>query len=130
MLQRRSKTDRLDATLLADLLRINQLPLAHIPSGRHQWLRDITRHRRRLVHGQVEVKNLLRWLPAKHNIEALYKYPFGTRGLYWFGRQNFGFADNQIRDELMERLAHYVKQIDHLDEQLAQLKTQFPEAEH
>jgi transposase len=129
MLQRRSKTDRLDATLLADLLRINQLPLAHIPSDRHQMLRDITRHRSRLIHGQVEVKNLLRWLLAKHNVEAPYKYPFGTRGLYWFSRQDFGFADNQMRDELIERLAHYVKQIDHIDEQLGQLKTQFPEAE-
>jgi transposase len=31
MIQRRSKTDKLDAQLLANLLRINQIPLAYIP---------------------------------------------------------------------------------------------------
>jgi transposase len=129
MLQRRSKTDRLDSMLLADLLRINQLPLAHIPSDRHQMLRDITRHRSRLTHGQVEAKNLLRWLLAKHNLEAPYKCPFGPRGLYWLSRQDFGIADNQMRDELIERLAHYSKQIGQVDQQLVQLKSQFPEVE-
>jgi transposase len=49
MLQRRSKTDRLDAMLLANLLRINQIPLAHIPAESYQRLRDLTRHRSRLV---------------------------------------------------------------------------------
>ena len=34
MVQRRSKTDTLDSQLLANLLRINQIPLAYIPSGR------------------------------------------------------------------------------------------------
>lgn len=45
MVQRRSKTDRLDAQLLAQLLRINQIPLAYIPSEEFQLLRDITRQR-------------------------------------------------------------------------------------
>jgi transposase len=129
MLQRRSKTDRLDAALLADLLRINQLPLAHIPSDRHQMLRDITRHRSRLVHGQVEAKNLLRWLLARHNLEAPYKCPFGPRGLYWISRQDLGLADNQMRDELIERLAHYGKRLKLVDEQFEQLRPQFPEVE-
>jgi transposase len=129
MLQRRSKTDRLDAALLADLLRINQLPLAHIPSDQHQMLRDITRHHSRLVHGQVEVKNLLRWLLARHNLEAPYKYPFGPRGLYWISRQDLGLADNQMRDELIERLAHYEKRLKLVDQQFEQLRPQFPEVE-
>ena len=42
MVQRRSKTDRLDAQLLAQLLRINQIPLAYIPTEEQQMLRDIT----------------------------------------------------------------------------------------
>lgn len=31
MIQRRAKTDRLDCQLLANLLRINQIPLSYIP---------------------------------------------------------------------------------------------------
>src|SRR5256885_1573544 len=34
--QRRSKTDRLDSQLLAQLLRLNQIPLAYIPEPRYQ----------------------------------------------------------------------------------------------
>jgi transposase len=42
MIQRRSKTDKLDAQLLANLLRINQIPLAYIPPEPYQQLRDLT----------------------------------------------------------------------------------------
>ena len=35
MIQRRTKTDKLDAQLLANLLRINQIPLAYIPPERY-----------------------------------------------------------------------------------------------
>ena len=45
MIQRRSKTDKLDAQLLANLLRINQIPLAYIPPEPYQQLRDLTRCR-------------------------------------------------------------------------------------
>src|SRR4030095_5349302 len=48
MVQRRSKTDKLDSQLLANLLRINQIPLAYIPPAHYQQLRDVTRHRSRL----------------------------------------------------------------------------------
>lgn len=129
MVQRRSKTDRLDAMLLADLLRINQIPLAHIPSEKHQMLRDITRHRSRMSRGQAESKTILRWILARHNVTAPYKYPFGPRGRYWLTRQDFGPADNQVRDELLARLDHYNKQAALLDSQLERLQTEFPEAE-
>ena len=36
MIQRRSKTDKLDSQLLANLLRINQIPLAYVPPEPYQ----------------------------------------------------------------------------------------------
>ena len=45
MIQRRAKTDKLDAQLLANLLRIDQIPLAYIPPEPYQQLRDLTRSR-------------------------------------------------------------------------------------
>ena len=56
MIQRRSKTDKLDAQLLANLLRINQIPLAYIPPEPYQQLRDLTRGRARLVQEQAVAK--------------------------------------------------------------------------
>jgi transposase len=107
MVQRRCKLDRLDSALLAQLLRLNQIPLAYIPSPRYQPLRELTRFRGRLSQSQTLGKIGLRVLLAKHNWTAPYKCPFGPRGLYWFSRQDFGPEDNFVRDELLERFAHF-----------------------
>jgi hypothetical protein len=45
-------------------------------------LRDVTRHRARMVRGQASAKISFRALLARHNLQPLYKYPFGPRGLY------------------------------------------------
>lgn len=70
MIQRRAKTDRLDCQLLANLLRINQIPLAYVPPMSYQQLRDVTRYRARLVRSQSHAKIGLRALLARHNCEA------------------------------------------------------------
>ena len=51
MIQRRTKTDKLDAQLLANLLRIDQIPLAYVPPKHYQALRELTRCRARLIRG-------------------------------------------------------------------------------
>ena len=129
MVQRRSKTDRLDAMLLAQLLRIDQIPLAYVPSERFQSLRETTRQRCRLTQAQTQVKQAFRWLLARHNVNPPYKCPFGPRGLYWFSRQDFGPVDNPIRDELLERLQHFDKQLKAMDARLSELRPAYPEVE-
>lgn len=129
MVQRRSKTDRLDAMLLAQLLRIDQIPLAYVPSERYQALREITRQRCRLTYAQTGVKQALRWLLARHNMDPPYKSPFGPRGKYWFSRQDFGAVDNPIRDELLERLMHFDRQLAAMDARLRELRPDYPEVE-
>jgi transposase len=127
MTHRRSKTDRLDSQLLAQLLRLNQIPLAYIPEPRFQFLREITRLRGRLSRGQSQVKTGLRALLARHNLTAPYKVPYGKRGLYWLSRQSFGPVDDLVRDELLERFAHYQKQLDALDARLKAVAADYPE---
>ena len=82
-------------------------------------IREVTRHRTRLAHGQTQVKQGLRCILARHNLLARYKYPFGPRGLYWFSRQDFGLVDNPVRDELLARLAHYSRELGAIDARLA-----------
>jgi transposase len=129
MIQRRSKTDKLDAQLLADLLRINQIPLAYIPPEPYQQLRDLTRGRARLVRDQAEVKIKLRALLARQNRQAPYRVPFGKRGVAWFGKQDFGPIENLVRDELLLRLAHYGKQLTILEQHAAAVREAFPQVE-
>jgi transposase len=129
MIQRRSKTDKLDAQLLANLLRINQIPLAYIPPQPYQQLRELTRCRARLGRDQAEVKIKLRALLARQNREAPFRVPFGPRGLAWFGQQDFGPIENLIRDELLARLSHYRRQLTILDEHLARTGGDFPQVQ-
>jgi transposase len=129
MIQRRSKTDKLDAQLLANLLRINQIPLAYIPPEPFQQLRDLTRTRARLVQEQAVAKIKLRALLARQNRQAPYRVPFGKRGLAWFGKQDFGPIENLVRDELLLRLEHYRKQLAILEEKLVSVRQLFPQAE-
>ena len=116
MIQRRTKTDKLDAQLLANLLRINQIPLAYIPPEPYQQLRDLTRCRARLGRQLAEVKIQLRALLARQNRESPYRTPFGPRGLAWFRGQDFGPIEDMVRDELLERFRHYAKQMTLFDQ--------------
>ena len=129
MIQRRSKTDKLDAQLLANLLRINQIPLAYIPPEPYQRLRDLVRCRTRLGRELAESKIQLRALLARQNREAPFRVPFGVRGLAWFRSQDFGPIENLVRDELLARMRHFGRRITILDRRLAEIGQDFPQAE-
>jgi transposase len=129
MIQRRTKTDKLDAQLLANLLRINQIPLAYIPPEPYQQLRDLTRCRARLGRQLAEVKIQLRALLARQNRESPYRTPFGPRGLGWFRGQDFGPIESMVRDELLERFRHYAKQMTLFDKRLEGMREAFPQVE-
>ena len=129
MIQRRTKTDKLDAQLLANLLRIDQIPLAYIPPEGYHQLRELTRCRALLGRGLADVKIRLRAILARRNREAPYRVPFGRRGLAWFREQDFGPIENLVRDELLGRFAHFSRQIAILDARLTEVQVQFPETE-
>jgi transposase len=129
LVNRRSKTDRLDSQLLANLLRIDQIPLSYIPSDEYQHLREVTRHRARLSRLMSEAKNGLQALLARHNRVAPYRAPFGPRGIRWFIQQDFSAADNTVRDELVDRIAHYRLQLAAIDQRLEQLRDVYPQVE-
>jgi transposase len=129
MIQRRTKTDKLDAQLLANLLRINQIPLAYIPPEPYQRLRDLVRCRTRMGRELAEAKIQLRALLARKNREAPFRVPFGVRGLAWFRRQDFGSVENLVRDELLTRMTHFGQQITIFDRQLVETAQGFPQTE-
>jgi len=129
MILRRSKTDKLDAQLLANLLRINQIPLAYVPPEPYQQLRDLVRCRAKLAQDRAEAKIKLRDMLARQNLISPYKTPFGPRGLAWFRSRDFGLVGNMLRDELLARLWHYDRQIAVFDEQLEKCRPDFPQTE-
>ncbi len=76
----RIKTDRIDANILCDLRRANLLPTSYVPPPPIRDLRELLRHRMRLVHDRTQVKNRLTTLLTKANLQAPGTDPFGVKG--------------------------------------------------
>ena len=65
---RRTKTDRNDSLLLAELLYHNRLPMAYVPDEPVRALRELCRHRHRLAHQLALTRRHLRWTGLKNNL--------------------------------------------------------------
>jgi transposase len=125
----RAKTDKLDAELLAKLLRIDMIPRAYVPPREYQELRDVTRTRARLGRAATQAKNQMYALLRRRNLHAPYRNVFCKAGREWLQGLDLGAAGNVSRDELLLRLAHYTQQLKGLDQHLAALVQDFPQAQ-
>lgn len=76
----RIKTDRIDANILAHLLRANLIPEAWVPPAGIRELRTITRYRASLVKLQTEVKNQVHALLMRNGIRHEFSDLFGNAG--------------------------------------------------
>lgn len=65
----RLKNDRVDARMLAHLLRTNLLPESYVAPAEVRELRELVRHRAALVRMQTRLKNRIRALLAKRNLK-------------------------------------------------------------
>lgn len=65
---RRTKTDRNDSLLLAQLLRDNRLPMAYVPDEPVRALRELCRHRHRLARQLALARRQMRWISLKNNL--------------------------------------------------------------
>lgn len=76
----RIKTDRIDATILAHLARTNLLPTAYAPPIEVRELREVVRHRAKLVRERTRHKNRIHRVLAQYNIHAPCSDLFGKQG--------------------------------------------------
>jgi transposase len=125
----RAKTDKLDAKLLAKLLRAELIPTAYVPPKPYADLRGVTRARARLSRHMTETKNELHALLTAANQHSPYRDAFCKTGRRWLQTVDIGTAGNIARDELLRRLEHYDAEIKLLDEKLDELAASFPETE-
>jgi len=66
----RLKSDKVDALMLAKLLKADLLPTVWIPPAAQRYVRELLTHRARLVRQRTSVINELHALYAKRNIDA------------------------------------------------------------
>ena len=77
----RIKTDKIDATMLAHLLRADLLPTAYIPPREIRDIREILRYRASLVTLCTSLKNKVHAIVSKNGIGIEYSNIFGKKAL-------------------------------------------------
>jgi transposase len=106
----RIKTDKIDATTLAHLARADLLPTAYAPPIEIRELRDLVRHRAKLVRERTRHKNRIHTILSKSNLHAPCTDLFGKKGRVFL---------ETIHDQLSAThqllLDNYLTMIDTLD---------------
>ena len=93
------KTDRIDARILADLLRTDFLPEAYLAPPQVREDRMVLRHRQGLVAWRTAAKNRVHALLARYNIHLPQSDIFGAQGLKELKALEMPVEAARIRDE-------------------------------
>jgi transposase len=125
----RAKTDKLDAALLAKLLRADLVPLAYIPPRSYHELRQIARGRARISRRMTEAKNELHALLMQTNAYPPSRILDTRMALTWLRSTRLGGAVDFLKEELLERIEHFKVQLRLWDETLQKLRDDFPQVE-
>lgn len=75
------KNDKVDSHMLAQLLRADLISESHVSSLETRKLKELLRHRTRLVHDTTRMKNRIHILLRKNNVDAPCSDLFGSHGL-------------------------------------------------
>jgi transposase len=112
--QAKVKTDKVDATVLAQLLRCGYLPGVWIPDEKTQQLRELTSRRAALVGARTALRNRIHAVLAMRLIVAP-KRLFGADGLDWLGQVELDAQGRLLIDSDK-------RQMDQIDQELARIE--------
>jgi transposase len=116
------KTDKIDATTLAHLLRCDLVPAAYVRSPQARILTNLLRHRMFLVRVQTMTKNRIHVLLDRHPLirsERSATELFTRIGIAWLKQLALSKYDRYILDSEVALLEHLQEQIKQADRWLA-----------
>jgi len=113
------KMDKLDAKMLAYLLRGDLVAESYVPTRKNRERRTLIRHRASLLKMRVEVKNRIHALLDKHDLPYDYSDLFGKEGIEWLRNLNLPSIDQQILRSNLQILETLNSEIQNADIQIA-----------
>ena len=116
--QAKVKTDKVDAHVLAQLLRCDFLPEVWQPDEATRQLRELTGRRSTLVGQRTMMRNRIHSVLAMRLIEAPLRL-FNAEGLAWLATVELGAQGRLLVDSDLRQLEFLQKEIDALDAELA-----------
>ena len=124
---RRQKTDTRDAEHILDLLLSNRFPRIWVPSVEERDVRQMLRHRDKLVQMRTAVKNQLHYLAMSQGI-CRQRQLWSERGRQELEGLPLGAWASRRRQELLELLDRLEPRIEELDKAVKEEAERRPEA--
>lgn len=123
------KNDRVDAEKLAKLLRLDMVPLVHVPSAAVRSWRRLVERRHYLVGCRTQAKNALRALLRTHAVVSP-KSLWSKAGMAWLAELEFGTEDDRFqRDLLLEDVVYHTRHTKALEKRLDKIGGKEPGVE-
>lgn len=123
----RLKSDKVDAVMLARLLKADLLPMVWIPGERDRHIRELLTHRGRVVRARTAVINELHALYSKRNLEVPRYQWHRAQPIPWRPDELGGYGP-RIVQENVALLQALNEQIRGLDQALTALAQEDPDA--
>jgi transposase len=92
------KTDKVDSHILAQLLRMNFIPVAHKISNENRLLRDALRARLKILQRHTSVTNSMHLLLAKYNFDS----PTQLSGIPKFQYEQLTEAEVLLKEQILD----------------------------
>ncbi len=112
----RIKTDSVDASTLADLLRANLIAESYIPPKDVRRLREITRERRTFVKQTTQIKNKIHAILIKRGVELGYA-TLCESAILWIREK---FPDDKIILHYLDLLEYHKNKLEEIDKSIAE----------
>lgn len=116
----RIKNDKLDSHMLAQLLRADLLSTVHVSSQQTRQLKELLRHRSKLVRDTVRMKNRIHSIMAKNNLSISASDLFGCRGLEFLSQAPLPQYQRYQVDTYLNLYTQLKKQVEILTKKVKQ----------
>lgn len=128
---RRTKTDRNDAALIADLLRAGRLPASYVPPPALRELRQLTRLRYLLARGLASERRRLRWIGLKANLPGP-KQLTSAAAQKWLRAQKAQFSPVALASAhlFQDHVIRLERELDQVEEVIGAFLAAHPELQH
>jgi transposase len=114
----RIKSDKVDARILAHLLRSNLIAESYVPVKPLREIRALIRHRAAIVRIRTMVKNQIHAIVDKQGYSCSYSDMFGKGGLEWLRNLKLPSLDKLILDNHLTHLESLNEQTNRVNEEI------------
>jgi transposase len=122
------KNDKVDSHMLAQLLRADLIATVHVSSLKTRKLKELLRHRRRLVHDATRMKNRIQMLLMKNNIIIPVSDLFGVSGMKYLKEIDLPVYHSRQLKSYLTLYGHLTRQIEPLNKRIRHLAEKNPMA--